>query len=215
MYASIGEVRAAGVAASVSDATITAVLAGAKERIDRYCGDTFETTGTITVRGALQGGVVLLPYRAQSVTSVVYADVAGATPWPVTSYTVSSSATVGDVDAVRQIGYGLLSGALLDVAWEPVRSTAVEDRPVLVTGVFGWTTTPDAVNDAATLLAVQDAQIETGAAAVNLEGDADLGAPSVVPLAPRRGERIDRRTTGSALADALLAPYVRRRLRVS
>lgn len=227
MYATEADVRATGVAATITTAVILAALVGAKERIDRYTGDTFETTAPITVRARLSGGVIPLPLRVQTVTAVRYADVQGSQPFPVTSFYVSSSATYGDVDAVRQYGsiaggYDILSPALLDIAYEPVRSAnPSDDLAVLVDGVFGWLVTPDAVHDAAVELAL--AGLPGGGAAVNTEGDADLGNPAIVPLLGRRpgvvtGKPIpgyEYATTGSPFADSLLAPYVRRRVRVS
>lgn len=213
MYASVADVRAAGAAAALTDPQITAALGAAKERIDRYCGDTFESTGAITVRALLAGGLAPLPMRVQTVTAVRYADVAGGgSTLPATSYAVRSSATYGDIDAIQLLGYGVLSAALLDVTYEPVRSNvgATDERAVLVDGTFGWTTTPDAVHDAAVQLALADLPGGGTNGTVNAEGDADLGVPPTVPSVRRVNS-----TTGSEWADALLKPYRRETLRIS
>lgn len=212
-YATIADLRAAGVAAAVTDAQITASLAQAKERIDKYTGDTFETTGAVTVRALLAGGLAPLPLRVQSVAQVRYADVAGGgSVLPATSYAIRSSSVPGDIDAVQLLGYGVLSAALLDVTFEPVRSNDYSgdgERAVLVDGTFGWTVTPDAVHDAAVELAL--ANLPGAGGVVNVEGDADLGT---APTVPRRGRGAPS-STGSAWADELLVPYIRKRLRVS
>jgi hypothetical protein len=209
-YATIADVRGAGAAAAVTDAQITTALAGAKETIDRYTGDTFETV-TATVRALLSGGLAPLPWRVQSVTAVRYADVAGGgSTLPSTSYALRSSSVIGDIDAVQLLGYGVLSAALLDITYEPVRANDYGDgeRAVLVDGTFGWTVTPDAVHDAAVQIALSNLPDHGGT--VNVEGDADLGTAPTVPRRERIGS-----TTGSAWADELLSPYVRKRLRVS
>lgn len=214
MYASIADVRAAGAPAAATDPQITTALAGAKERIDRFCSDTFETTAGLTVRALLSGGLAPLPLRVQTVTQVAYADVAGGgSILPVSSYAVRSSSTVGDVDAIQLLGYGVLSAALLDIVYEPVRSNVTElgERAVLVTGTFGWQTTPDAVHDAAVELALAGLPATT-TAEVNAEGDASLGIAPTVPALRVQGRT---ESTGNAGVDAALQPYVRRRLRIS
>lgn len=209
-YCTVADVRAAGAPVTLSDAQINGAIESARERIDRYCSDTFLPT-TMTVRAVMTDGSAPLPLRVQSVSSVTYADaVGGGSVVPATSYSVRSSAVAGDSDVVQLLGYGLLNAALLDITYEPVRSGSygTGERAVLVTGVFGWTVVPDAVHDAAVQLALADLPGTSGS--VNMEGDADLGTPPTVPQTRRATS-----STGSAWADALLMPYVRERLRIS
>lgn len=220
MYATLAAVRAAGATPAVTDAQITAALDAAKERIDRFTEDTFETTAPLTVRALLSGGTAPLPLRVQSVTSVRFADQpagSGIADVAPSSYAVRSSAVTGDIDAVQLIGYGLLSASLLDVTYEPVRfGDRSADTPVLVTGIFGWELTPDAVRDAAVQLALIELPATASGGAVNVEGDADLGiAPTVPVLAGTTRTMSPGSSTGSAYADSLLMPYRRRLLRVS
>jgi hypothetical protein len=215
MYASLADMRAApaSVPAAITDAQITAALSAAKERIDRYTGDTFEPV-VQTVRALLANGLAPLPLRVQAVTQVSYADVAGGgSILPTTSYVVRSSATMGDIDAIQLLGYGVLSAAFLDIVYEPVRSNdfaADGERPVLVTGTFGWAAVPDAVHDAAVQLALADLPGGGTNAVVSAEGDASLGVAPTVPMMSRTPS-----STGSVWADELLRAYVRKRLRVS
>lgn len=220
-YASVANVRAVDPLAGVPDATITAAVVVAESIVDQVTGERFTPT-TLTVRANMANGVAFLPLRARSVTAVWVArpDPDG-TLLAASSYYVTTSETRGESDALRLTGSGFGGVSLasyLDVTIEPVRHPYGEDVPVYVTGSFGWDDVPVSVRDATVLLALdilaRAGEETTGTGSVNVEGDADLGTPPMVPTLEE--EATEGRTTGNATADALLAPYVRRnRLRIT
>lgn len=119
----------------------TSQIAEGKERIDRFCGDTFEPT-TMTVEAVFgSAGIAPLPRRVQSVTSVTL--VGGSSPIDTSAWRLrSASINPGSIDAIELLyGYDdLVVGAeRWNGGWFNL------GRPgsrILVAGSFGYAAVP-------------------------------------------------------------------------
>jgi hypothetical protein len=198
---------------------VQAWIAAATVRITRYTCQFLEPTDAVVVADVAPDGLVILPRRVRQITSVTPVPTGSTTPpaLPASAYRVTSADTLGQVDAVR-IAYGgyddLVCGAeswaggwanLLDY-WSP---------QVSVAGSFGLATTPPEAAQACALLAAHmqaqaapsdadaaqapglDVDDEGNNVRIEDEDDADTGSPSA--------------STGLAVADQLLAPYINAR----
>jgi hypothetical protein len=143
------------VAAGAPAGSYPAQIAEAKERIDRFTGDTFETTPALVVVTQFgASGVAVLPRRFQAVTQVQLIGPTGIfTTLDPSAYVVRLGGTPGDVDAIELMwGYDDLivgaerwNGGFLNLG----RGT----RRIQVTGTGGYTTTPATVKTCAAKLA--------------------------------------------------------------
>lgn len=218
-YCSIQAARDAG--CTGTDAEVAAWIEAAREGIERYTQQLFEPTDLVVVADVGAGGLVILPRRVRTVTSVspVLAD-DDAPSMPSSAYRVTSSDVLGQVDAVhlRWGGYNDLvvgaesyNGGWLGL-WD--RWGAQQAK---VAGNFGYDEAPLLVGQGNALLAAHlqaeaapsDADAaEDPSLQVDDEGnnvaieDTDDDAPSE-PVAPSA-------TTGSTQVDALLAGYLNR-----
>lgn len=174
-YCTIAEARAAG--ATGSDEDVLTAIAIAMERVDDYTGEWFSTHTAASVLATTgPTGLILSPKRLQTVTSVTPL---GGSAYDSTNYTVRTSATVGDIDAVEMSGY-------------------TPGQRVTVVGNFGWATTPKSVRRATALLAAQlrtnptGSQI-AGAKSLSVEGYSvtfgDGGSSTGLPEADELLER--------------------------
>ncbi len=206
-YCTVDEAKAAG--ATGTDAEITAAIADATARVDRYTSEIWETRPGVTVRARLGAdGVALLPRRVQTVDTVTFAGATSAIT--TTAYRVRSSAVIGDVDAVEWVsGFGdwndLVVGAeRWNGGWTNLG--AGSRNQLLVTGTFGHTATPQPVTQATALLA---AAIRTGGlppAGTDAEGNPNgLADPNLTPAGSG---------TGLPAADELLRSLRRTPVRV-
>lgn len=216
MYCTVQQARDAGTTGD--DLVIAGWIAAATERITRYTSQFFEPTDAAVVADVAPDGVVLLPRRVRTVTSVapVWDGPGDAPALPPSAYRATSSATLGAVDAVRIAlrGYDdLVVGAesynggwqgLFDRYWS---------QQVTVTGSFGYDEVPAVVTTACALLAARmqadatpsdaDAAVDAGLD-VDDEGNNvrittdDEDAEAVTPVS----------STGDTAVDALLTPYV-------
>lgn len=180
-YCTVAEAQAAGAVGTNDE--ITAAIEAATELITAYTGELFETTETTVTISALGGG--LLPYRVQSITAA--RAVGSDTDLDSTSYRVTSSSVVGDLDTIEVIGGGYFS------AGHPYR--------ISVTGTFGYETTPKAVTRACALIAAHLTKHPTG------YSEAGVRSLAVEGYRVDYGDTTNRATTGVAEADMLLAPY--------
>lgn len=216
-YASVADAQAAG--AVGDDATILMALQAAESRVDRYTGDRWAPTPMVlAARVGGDGRTVLLNRRVRSVSAVqVIGTVAPLAP---TAYLVLSSATPGQIDAVRLGGAGgsdvLVAGA------EPWRGgwSAFLDRggiggQVLVTGVFGHDAPPPEVRTATAAIAAWLTQLGAGAAGPAAPAVDDEGNTLTVTISPTPADEPLSRGTGVPAADALLSGLVRRRIRLA
>lgn len=218
MYASVADLRElVGVnPADPTDAQIIDAISQARERIDKYTSDTFEPvtmTALVTV-GA--DGVALLPRRMISVAAVEFL-LAPGVPLAASQYLATSSGAIaGQIDQLVLYGngWGNVDTIVGLESWNRDTSLGAR-RQLLVTGSFGWSAVPDAVHDAAVLLAVAQLGGPGQTASVNAEGDADLGTPARVPELVVAEGSSSGATTGHGGADALLSLYTRALLRVS
>lgn len=198
-YCTLADARAAG-ADPADDATVEAAIVAAQSIVDRYAGDVFEPR-TLTVMARVGGaGICPLPHTVITVATVEpvqqpgvsYAVAAG-------TWALHSSLTTGDYDGLQFArGYAGLA--------------------VKVTGSFGYPAVPSAVRRAAALIAASIAPAQT---TTDAEGS-PIGRPDVgsaaeeSPLvAAARLKETGVRSTGVPEADQLLAPYVRRRVKVA
>ncbi|MFD6294522.1 hypothetical protein ACFWFU_06925 [Streptomyces sp. NPDC060235] len=204
--------------ATGDDAEVAAWIAAAAERIERYTQQLFEPTDRVVVADVGAGGLVILPRRVRSVTSVRPVLAADDAPsLPSSAYRVTSSDVLGQVDAVRLawggyndlvVGAESYSGGWLGL-WERWGAEQVS-----VSGEFGYAEVPLLVTQACALLA---AHLQAEAA----PSDADAAADSSLDVDDegnnvRIEDRADEETTadapssstGSTQVDALLAGYM-------
>lgn len=215
-YCTVAEAKSAGARGSAAE--LAAAIADATQRVDRYCGDLFAPT-PLTITAEVDGnGYAYVHRRIVSVSSVTWAG--SVTPIDPVGYRVSSSSQLGGRDRIE------LAGAL---GWSDVTILGAEPwaggwlgyasrfgaPTVDVVGVFGWDAVPGQVRDATAQLAAylrgSDADADDPTAQVDVEGNVLPVAPSAQPA---KEDSVRDRTTGSAVADELLADYVRAAVRI-
>ncbi|WP_199930879.1 hypothetical protein [Streptomyces sp. CB02923] len=201
-----------------SDPEVTAWITAAMERITAYTRQLFEPTVMAVVADVAPGGLVLLPRRVRTVTTVTpVCDGYDAPSLPSSAYRVTSSDVFGQVDAVHLAWGGwddLVVGAeSWNGGWVGLFDRlGAEQAHVL--GEFGVVPTPPVVAPATALLAAhvqaQAAPSDADAARdprldvddegnnVHIEDTSDEATPVVSAAA----------STGSTQVDALLAPYL-------
>ncbi|MFF9205140.1 hypothetical protein ACF1AE_25630 [Streptomyces sp. NPDC014986] len=220
-YCSIAQAREAG--CTGDDAVVAAWITAAHEAIERYTQQAFEPTDLVVVADVAPGGLVILPRRVRSVTSVMPVLEADDGPsLPAASYRVTSADVLGQVDAVHLAwdGYDdLVAGAeSYNGGWSGLLARWGAEQ-VKVVGEFGYASPPLMVQQACALLAAHlqaktapsdaDAaqasglQVDDEGNNVAIEDPAD-DAPSE-PVAPSA-------STGSTQVDALLVSYMNRSL---
>lgn len=204
-----------------TDAEVTAWIAAARERIDAYTQQCFEPTDLVVVADVAPGGLVILPRRVRTVTAVMPVLEADDGPSiPSSAYRVTSSAVLGQVDAVHLAwgGYDdLVAGAeSYNGGWLGLWERWGAEQ-VKVIGNFGYDTPPLLVAQACALLA---AHLQAQAA----PSDADAAADSSLQVddegnnvaiedtadAPSSGVVSPSASTGSTQVDALLTGYMNR-----
>jgi hypothetical protein len=147
-YCIDADVSAAG---GVGAGPFTAQIAEAKERIDRFCGDTFEPTLMSVVAVFGNDGVAPLPRRVQAVTGVTY--VGASAPIDSSAWRLRSATLPGDVDAIELLyGYDDLivgaeryNGGYLNLGRPGSR--------IQVDGTFGYAAVPATIKTACAKLA--------------------------------------------------------------
>jgi hypothetical protein len=220
-YCSIEAAREAG--CTGDDAMVAAWIAAAQEAIERYTQQCFEPTSLVVVADVAPGGLVILPRRVRSVTSVMPVLEADDGPSiPAASYRVTSADVLGQVDAVHLAvdGYDdLVAGAeSWNGGWSGLLARWGAEQ-VKVVGTFGYASPPLLVQEGCALLAAElqakaqpsdaDAaadsslQVDDEGNNVAIEDAAD-DAPTT-PVAPSS-------STGSTQVDALLVSYLNRQL---
>jgi hypothetical protein len=216
-YCSEAQAREAG--CTGTSAEVSAWIAAATERITAYTQQLFEPTPLVVVADVAPDGLVILPRRVRSVTSVTpVVDSGDAPSLPSSAWRVTSSDVLGSIDAVhlRWGGYNdLVAGAeSYNGGWRGLFERWGMEQ-AKVTGEFGYDSVPPLVERACALLA---AHIQAGAAPSDEDAAADGGgldvddegnnvrieddAPSGV-VAPSS-------STGSTQVDALLVGYLNR-----
>lgn len=198
--------------------TVIGWILAAQERITRYTQQLFEPTDVVVVADVAPDGLVLLPRRVRTVTSVtpVWDGPGDAPALPASAYRVTSSAVMGAVDAVKiQLGGydDLVVGAesynggwanLFDRYWS---------QQATVDGSFGYDETPMVVATANALLAahMQAAATPSDADAAQDPGlDVDDEGNNVrITETDEQADAVSpSSSTGSTAVDALLAPYI-------
>lgn len=216
MYCTVAQAREQG--ATGTDAEVAAWIAAATERITGYTSQLFEPTTVAVVADVAPDGLVILPRRVRTVTSVTPVGDGPSDPpaLPSSAYRVTSSATLGQVDAVR-IAYGgwddLVVGAeSYNGGWANLFASHWQAQ-VTVVGSFGFDEVPSTVALACALLAA-DMQAKAAPsdadAAANGDGlDVDDEGNNVrITDAPSATAVDVRASTGSTQVDGLLAGLI-------
>ncbi|MFD9834499.1 hypothetical protein [[Kitasatospora] papulosa] len=202
------------------DAEVAAWISAATERITSYTQQLFEPTPLVVVADVAPGGLVLLPRRVRSVTTVApVLDGDAGTSLSATAYRVTSSDVLGGVDAVhlRWGGYDdLIAGAeSYNGGWRGLfdRWGAEQAR---ITGEFGYAEVPPLVAQACALLAAhvqaQAAPSDADAAqAPGLNVDDEGNNVRIEDKADDQDEPLPpSASTGNTQVDALLIGYLNR-----
>lgn len=216
-YCSIEAAREAG--CTGTDAEVTAWIQVGRERIEQYTQQIFEPTDLVVVADVAPGGLVILPRRVRTVTSVMpVLEADGGASLPASAYRVTSSNVLGQIDAVHLAWGGwddLVAGAeSYNGGWLGLWERWGAEE-VQVAGSFGYDTVPLLVGQACALLAAHlqaeatptDGDAPDGGLDVDDEGnnvaieDSDDDPSGVVSPSS---------STGSTQVDALLVGYLNR-----
>ncbi|WP_326730237.1 hypothetical protein [Streptomyces phaeochromogenes] len=217
-YCSVAEARDKG--ATGTDAEVAAWIAAAEEQITRYTQQLFEPTDLVVVADVGAGGLVILPRRVRTVTSVAPVLAADDAPSiPSSAYRVTSSDVLGQVDAVHMAwgGYNdLVVGAeSYNGGWQGLWQRWGAEQ-VTVVGEFGYATVPLLVKQACALLAA-DIQAKAAPSDADAEQDPSLqvddeGNNVAIEDSDEGTEEgvSPAASTGSTQVDALLVSYLNR-----
>lgn len=218
-YCSLQAARDAG--CTGTDAEVAAWIEAARERITAYTQQLFEPTDLVVVADVAPGGLVILPRRVRTVTSVVpVLNADDGASLPASAYRVTSSAVLGQVDAVHLAwgGYDdLVVGAeSYNRGWAGLWDRWGAEQ-AKVSGSFGYDTTPMLVGQANALLAAHmqaEATPSDADAAADDSLDVDDEGNNVriedTDDDPSSGVVSPSASTGSTQVDALLAGYLNR-----
>ena len=216
-YCTEQQARDAGAVGTTAE--VLAAIGAAGATIERYTGDVFAPSSGSVVCDVGTNGVALLRRRVQTVTAV--RSIGGSITFPAASYLVTSSEKPGDIDSIVFGGQGmydpLVAGAEpWNGGYVGLVQTAAGAR-VEVEGTFGWDAPPAEVTRAAAILAA----MATSEAATAREGgdvatddEGNVVSITVGGKDPATGEAATY-TTGNANVDAMLAPFVRSRVRLA
>lgn len=218
-YCSEVQARDAGVTGT--SAEVAAWIEAARERITAYTQQLFEPTDLVVVADVAPGGLVILPRRVRTITSVMPVLAADDGPSiPSSAYRVTSSDVLGQIDALHLswggyddlvVGAESYAGGWLGL-WERWGA-----RQVKVLGSFGYDAAPLLVGQGNALLAAdmqakarpsdadaaEDSSLQVDDEGNNVaieDSDDDASSDVVSPAA----------STGSTQVDALLAGYLNR-----
>ncbi len=218
-YCSIEAARTAG--CTGTDAEVAAWIAAAREGIERYTQQVFEPTDLVVVADVAAGGLVILPRRVRTVTSVQpLVDPDDGPILPASAYRVTSSSVLGQIDAVHLAWGGwddLVVGAeSYNGGWAGLWEQWGAEQ-AKVSGSFGYDAAPLLVGQANALLAAhlqakarpsdadaaQDPTLQVDDEGNNVAIDDTDDGPSDEPVSPAS-------STGSTQVDALLIGYLNR-----
>lgn len=217
-YCTVDQARAAG--CTGTDAEVSAWIALAQVRVDRFTQQAFEPVDLTVAADIGPDGLILLPRRVRSVSAVVVAGGVGGdgVTLPAAAYRVTTSAVLGDVDAVQLYADGwddLVAGAeSYSGGWAGLLDRLCADR-AQVTGSFGYDAPPPGVDLATAMVAAYVQEVITGATAPDgtaPPGDLDVddeGNQVAITdeAATTAGDSPAAPSTGVAGADALLSQY--------
>jgi hypothetical protein len=221
VYCSVAQARAAG--CTGTDPEVEGWILLAQTRVNSYTQQLFEPTD-LTVGGEVSPtGLILLPRRVRTVSTVVLGTGPGDTGHtiPSTAYRTTSTSVLGQVDAVQlaQGGYDdLVAGAeSYSGGWPGLWSRWGRDATVM--GSFGWDAPPPGVDLATAMVAAWVQAVTTGQGtpgggvapgglAVDDEGNNVVIEPVGTGGEDGDGPTPPRASTGVPQADVLLAAYV-------
>ncbi|OKJ06821.1 hypothetical protein [Kitasatospora sp. CB01950] len=220
MYCTVAQARAAG--CTGTDDEVTGWIARAQAVVDAYTQQAFEPTD-LTVAGTVSSRMrILLPRRVRTISAVRLGTGPGDTEYtvPVSAYRVTSSAVLGQVDAVQlaEFGYNdLVAGAESYAGgWAGLWGRWGSDA--LVDGSFGYDAPPSGVDLATAMVAAWSQAIATGQGTpgggvapggiqVDDEGNNVVIEPAGADADAGGGPSAPRATTGVPQADVLLSLY--------
>jgi hypothetical protein len=216
-YCTVAQAREKG--ATGTDAEVAAWIAAATERITKYTQELFEPTVTVVVADVAPDGLVILPRRVRTITSVTPVwDVGDAPALPTAAWRATSADVLGQIDAVR-IAYGGYDDLVVGAeSWAGGWQGLFEShwtRQAMVAGTFGLAAVPALVAQACALLAAhvqaqatpsdadaaQDPGLDVDDEGNNVRIEDSSDDPSATPDAPSA-------STGSTQVDALLVEYI-------
>lgn len=216
-YCSEDQARAAGCTGTSGE--VAAWISAATERITSYTLQLFEPTSLVVVADVAPDGLVLLPRRVRTVTSVTPVVGADDAPsLPSSAWRVTSSDVLGSVDAVhlRWGGYDdLIAGAESYNGGYRGLFERWGLEQAHIAGEFGYAAVPELVAQACALLA---AHIQAGATPSDADAAEDPAlsvddegnnveitddTETATPVAPSA-------STGLTQVDALLVSYLNR-----
>lgn len=214
------EAQAMSAGCTGTSAEVLGWIAAATERITRYTQQLFEPTTLVVVADVAPDGLVLLPRRVRTVTSVTPVVTTDDAPssLPSSAWRVTSADVLGSVDAVhlRWGGYDdLIAGAeSYNGGWRGLFERWGMEQ-ARIEGEFGYAEVPLLVTQACALLA---ADIQASAAPSDADSAADPGLDVDDEGNNVRIEDADAKTTpvspssstGLPQADALLVGYLNR-----
>lgn len=213
------EAQAISAGCTGTSAEVLGWIAAATERITRYTQQLFEPTTLVVVADVAPDGLVLLPRRVRTVTSVTPVVTTDDAPsLPSSAWRVTSADVLGAVDAVhlRWGGYDdLIAGAeSYNGGWRGLFERWGMEQ-ARITGEFGYAEVPLLVAQACALLA---ADIQASAAPSDADSTQDPGLDVDDEGNNVRIEDDDAKTTpvspssstGLPQADALLVGYLNR-----
>jgi hypothetical protein len=227
MYASTDQARDAGAVGTTAE--LTEAIERASERVERYTGDVFEPTPMTLQLTVPPSGLVPIPRRVISVTSVTW--LGSPTPIAAAGYRVSSSSVRGAPDQLAMVGTlswaddTILGAESWNGGWAGLSQRAgYYDPQLTVVGVFGWESVPLDVAAATALVAAairRGDRMPEGDTSVSVDSEGNVLPTMTVgegdvqrAAALSQLARIRTRTTGDLQADALLASYVREPVRI-
>lgn len=217
-YCTRSQAREAG--CTGDDATVDAYIAAAEVAVDDFTQEHWRPDTMTVVASLSPGGLAQLPRQIDPASSILVTVVGASTPLPSTSYMVTSSRTLGQVDAIRfdlQGSDPIIAGAEpWNGGWAGLLGRYSSANPQLtVQATFGRPDAPVAVALATALLAAHNQASGTPLAPAPGPQTDDEGNTVVITTGNTAQQPLTARTTGLIEADILLAPLRRRKVRFS
>lgn len=215
-YCTVAQARAAG--AEGSNAEVQAAIASAELRVNRKTRTAWGRRQRTVVATIDADGRALLPSPIDTAQAITVRAVGATSDLAATAYQVTSSDTVGQLDAIY-LGWGgsdplVLGAEPWNGGWAGLLTGI---RQLQVSGVMGVVTPPEVAQATALIAASITAGTSPGSTTgVSGELDADdEGNAVTISPAGADPDAVRARSTGVPLADELLEPLVSQRVLIS